>query len=134
VVTSHVNFVAGRLHVPVTINGRIEENPATEEVLLHRSHVILIDEIDAFQASLIGNSAHGLQLAKRRGTPLSPLRQLDGEFNDGALGRIGTRIEGRVHAALTQSLLVDVWIWPWQAEQITRVLRRRLGMAVIHWG
>jgi hypothetical protein len=103
VVTSHVNFVAGRLHVPVMINGRIEENPAVEEVLLHRSHVVLIDEIDAFQASLIGNSAHGLQLAKRRGTPLSPLRQFDSEFNNGALGRIGTRIEGRVHAALTQA-------------------------------
>lgn len=103
VVTSHVNFVAGRLHVPVMINGRIEESPAIEEVLLHRSHVVLIDEIDGFQASLIGNSAHGLQLAKRRGTPLSPLRQFDSEFNDGALGRIGTRIEGRVHAALTQA-------------------------------
>ena len=103
VVTSHVNFVAGRLHVPVMINGRIEESPAVEEVLLHRSHVVLIDEIDAFQASLIGNSAHGLQLAKRRGTPLSPLRQFDSEFNDGALGRIGTRIEGQVHAALTQA-------------------------------
>src|SRR5439155_10113183 len=89
--------------VPVVINGRVEESPAIEEVLLHRSHVVLIDEIDAFQASLIGNSAHGLQLAKRRGTPLSPLRQFDSEFNDGALGRIGTRIEGRVHAALTQA-------------------------------
>lgn len=103
VVTSHANFVAGRLHVPVMINGRIEESPSIEETLLHRSHIVLIDEIDAFQASLIGNSAHGLQLAKRRGTPLSPLRQLDSEFNDGALGRIGTRIEGRIHAALTQA-------------------------------
>ncbi|GAA5118279.1 hypothetical protein [Haloechinothrix salitolerans] len=103
VVTSHINFFAGRLHVPVMINGRIEENPAVENVLLHRSHVVLIDEIDAFQSNLIGHSAHGLQLAKRRGTPLSPLRQFDREFNDGALGRIGTRIEGRVHAALTQA-------------------------------
>lgn len=103
VVTSHSNFFAGRMHVPVMINGRIEENPTVEEVLLHRSHVVLIDEIDAFQANLIGHSAHGLQLAKRRGTPLSPLRQFDQEFNDGALGRVGTRIEGRVHAALTQA-------------------------------
>jgi hypothetical protein len=103
VVTSHINFFAGRLHVPVNLNGRIEENPSVEEVVLHRSHVVLIDEIDAFQASLIGHNAHGLQLAKRRGTPLSPLRQFDREFNDGALGRIGTRIEGRVHAALTQA-------------------------------
>lgn len=103
VVTSHLNFIAGRLHVPVEINGRVEENLAVEELLLHRSHVVLIDEIDAFQAGMIGYSAHGLQLAKRRGTTLPPLRQLDGEFNEGALGRMGTRIEGRVHAALAQA-------------------------------
>ncbi|MFD3705774.1 hypothetical protein ACFWUP_21760 [Nocardia sp. NPDC058658] len=103
IVTSHINFFAGRLHVPVVIDGRIEENPAVENVLLHRSHVVLIDEIDAFQASLIGHSAHGLQLAKRRGAPLSPLRQFDSEFNDGALGRIGTRVEGRIHATLAQA-------------------------------
>jgi hypothetical protein len=27
-----------------------------------------------------------------------------------------------------------VWIWPWQAAQTTRVLRRLLVMALAHWG
>lgn len=102
IVTSHVNFLAGRLHVPVIIGGRAEENLTVEELLLHRSHWVLIDEVDAFQAAMISHSAHHLDLATRRGSPLSPLRQFDSEFNS-ALGRIDTRIEGRVHAALAQA-------------------------------
>lgn len=103
VVTSHANFISGRLQVPVVLHGRVEENPSVEEVLLHRSHLVFVDEIDAFQAGLISTSANGLQLASRRGDPPSPLRQLDREFNDAALGRIDTRIEGQVHAALAQA-------------------------------
>lgn len=103
IVTNHTNFVAGRLQVPLVINGRVEDNPTVEEVLLHRSHVVLVDEIDAFQAGLISSSANGLQLANRRGAPPSPLRQLDREFNDAALGHIDTRIEGQVQAALSQA-------------------------------
>jgi hypothetical protein len=102
VVTSHVNFFAGRLHVPVMIDGRVEENLPIEELLLYRSHLVLMDEIDAFQASMISHSARHLDLANRRGEPWSPLRQFDSEFN-GALGRIDTRIEGRVQAALAQA-------------------------------
>lgn len=102
IVTSHVNFFAGRLHVPVIIGGRAEENLSVEELLLHRSHLVLIDEVDAFQATMISHSAHHLDLATRRGSPLSPLRRFDSEFNS-ALGRIDTRIEGRVHAALVQA-------------------------------
>lgn len=102
VVTSHANFFAGRLHVPVMINGRVEENLSIEEVLLYRSHLVLIDEVDAFQAAMIGHSAHHLDLATRRRSPWSPLRQFDIEFNS-ALGRIDTRIEGSVHAALTEA-------------------------------
>ncbi len=102
IVTSHANFYAGRLHIPVLINGRVDQNPSVEEVLLHRSHLILIDETDAFQAGMISHSADHLDLATRRPSPLSPLRRFDTEFN-GALGRMGVGIEGRVHAALTQA-------------------------------
>ncbi|MFD4428124.1 hypothetical protein [Nocardia sp. NPDC058497] len=56
----------------------------------------------AFRAS-VSHSARGLRLAKRRGTPLSPLRRFDSESNDGALGRVGTRVEGRIHAARTEA-------------------------------
>lgn len=85
------------------LHGRVEDNPSVKEVLLQRSHLVLVDEIDAFQAGLIGTSANGLQLASRRGDPPSPLRQLDREFNDAALGRIDIRIEGQVHTALAQA-------------------------------
>lgn len=102
IVTSHANFYAGRLRVPVLINGRVEESPSVEEVLLYRSHLILIDETDAFQASMISHGARHLDLATRRPRQVSPLRRFDTEFN-GALGRMGVRVEGRVHAALTQA-------------------------------
>ncbi|SDY77343.1 hypothetical protein SAMN05216215_1034103 [Saccharopolyspora shandongensis] len=100
IVTSHSNFVSGRLHVPVQISGRVEENLTVEELLIHRSHLILIDEIDAFQASLIGNSAKGLELAKRRGEVPAPLVRLDRELHD-VLGRVDAKVEGRTRAAVS---------------------------------
>jgi hypothetical protein len=102
IVTSHANFYAGRLRVPVLVNGRTEQNPSVEEVLLYRSHLVLIDETDAFQAGMISHSADHLLLATRRPSPVSPLRRFDTEFNS-ALGRMGVGIEGRVHAALAQA-------------------------------
>lgn len=100
IVTSHSNFVSGRLHVPVEINGRVEENLSVEELLIHRSHLVLIDEIDSFQASLISNSAKGLELAKRRGELPAPLVRLDRELHD-ALGRVDSKVEGRTRAAVS---------------------------------
>ncbi|GAA3083830.1 hypothetical protein JOF29_004435 [Kribbella aluminosa] len=102
IVTSHSNFAVGRLHVPVVMDGRVEENPSVEAVVLFRSHAVLIDEIDAFQASLIGESASGLTLAKRRGSSGSLLRRFDTEFGD-AIGLINPLIEGRVQALLSQA-------------------------------
>src|SRR5690606_2845963 len=99
IVTSHVNWLVGALHVPVEAQGRIEENIRIEELLLHRSNLVLIDEIDDFQAKMINQSARGLLLAhrRRRATP-PPLRQLDGELND-ASGRVDSSIEHAVRAA-----------------------------------
>lgn len=100
VVTSHGNFLSGRLHVPVDIGGRVEESLTVEELLLHRSHVLLIDEVDAFQAAMIADSAKGLELAKRRGQAPPPLVRLDRELHD-ALGRVDAKIERRVRAAVS---------------------------------
>ncbi|MFI5734971.1 hypothetical protein ACIA49_32970 [Kribbella sp. NPDC051587] len=102
IVTSHMNFAGGRLHVPVIMEGRTDPSPSVESVVLFRSHLVMIDEIDAFQASLIGSSASGLELAKRRSSGNSPLRRFDTEFND-AIGLINPRIEGRIHTVLSQA-------------------------------
>ena len=99
VVTSHINWLVGRMHVPVRAQGRTEENMTVEELLLHRSHLVLIDEIDAFQAAMISQSARGLLLARRRrGAAAPPLRQLDAELSD-APGRVDTLVEHDVRAA-----------------------------------
>jgi hypothetical protein len=103
VVTSHVNWLVGSLHVPVLAQGRVEESLSIEELLLHRSHLVLIDEIDAFQAAMIGRSARGLLLAhRRRHARASPLRRLDTELSD-APGRVDALVEHDVRAATAQA-------------------------------
>lgn len=103
IVTSHVNWLVGALHVPVETQGRIEENIRIEELLLHRSDLVLIDEIDDFQAKMINQSARGLLLAhRRRRATTPPLRQLDGELND-ASGRVDSSVEHTVRAATAQA-------------------------------
>jgi len=103
VVTSHVNWLVGAMHVPVQAQGRVEESMRVEELLLHRSHLILIDEIDAFQAAMIGRSARGLLLAHRRRRAVPPpLRRLDTELSD-APGRVDAFVEHDVRAATAQA-------------------------------
>jgi hypothetical protein len=102
VVTSHVNWLVGALHVPVRAQGRVEESMSVEELLLHRSHLVLIDEIDAFQAAMISRSARGLLLAHRRSHATAPLRRLDTELSD-APGRVDALVEHDVRAATAQA-------------------------------
>lgn len=103
VVTSHANWQVGTVQVPVEIGGRIEEKLRVEELLLHRSHVVLIDEIDAFQSNMLGRSARDLVLADRRsGARPSPLRRLDNELADSS-GRVDTSVEHQVRAATAQA-------------------------------
>ncbi|MQA08646.1 MAG: hypothetical protein GEU98_08855 [Pseudonocardiaceae bacterium] len=99
IVTSHVNWLVGTLHVPVEAQGRVEDNMSVEELLLHRSDLVLIDEIDAFQAAMISRSARGLLLAHRRRRAFPPpLRRLDNELHD-ATGRLDGSVEHHVRAA-----------------------------------
>ncbi|WP_228542614.1 hypothetical protein [Nocardia sp. XZ_19_369] len=103
IVTSHANWQVGGIQVPVEIQGRVEENFRVEELLLHRSHVVLIDEIDAFQAAMLGRSARGLVLADRRVRALpSPLRRLDNELAESS-GRVDASVEHQVRAATAQA-------------------------------
>ncbi|MEV0246002.1 hypothetical protein AB0H76_05360 [Nocardia sp. NPDC050712] len=103
VVTSHPNWHVGVVQVPTEIDGRIDENLRVEELLLRRSHIVLIDEIDAFQAAMIGRSARDLVLADRRsGARPSPLRRLDNELADSS-GRVDASVEHEVRAATAQA-------------------------------
>lgn len=98
IVTTHGNFLAGRLRIPVRAEGIVEHAMSVEELLLRRSHLLVIDEVDAFQAGAISRSARGL-LLDHRSKPDTPLKRLDAEFSS-ASGRLDQRVEANVRAAL----------------------------------
>ncbi|WP_189094378.1 hypothetical protein [Nocardia jinanensis] len=65
IVTNHAYFQSGSVPVPVTLNGRPRPRITVQEFLLQRADVVMIDEIDAFQAQAVENSGRTLVLARR---------------------------------------------------------------------
>jgi hypothetical protein len=98
IVTTHGNFLAGRLRIPVRADGIIDHAMPVEELLVRRSHLVIIDEVDAFQAHAISRSARGL-LLDHRSKPDTPLKRLDAEFSN-ASSRLDQQVEANVRAAL----------------------------------
>lgn len=97
IVTSHANLLAGRLQAPVD-NGRgITDQVTVEELILRRSHVLVIDEIDSFQRTALDHAGRGL-LLDQAGQTDTPLRLLDGEFS-AAFGRVHEDVDASVRDA-----------------------------------
>lgn len=99
IVTSHANFTLGRVQAPVDDGHGVTDRLTVEELVLRRSHLLMIDEVDAFQASMLRASARGVTLVDGRQTR-TPLRQLDTEFGE-ALGRLHPEIDAEVRDALS---------------------------------
>jgi hypothetical protein len=76
VVTNHHNMMMGRFPLGVTVDGRQAGDLSVAELVLRRSHVVLIDEIDQFQSAALDMCASELVLDSRRSGPV-PLRELD---------------------------------------------------------
>src|SRR4029453_6344557 len=100
-VTNHANLHSGRLHLPVDDGRGATDRMTVEELVFRRTHVIVIDEVDAFQDALLRQSGRGLVLdhATRSDTPL---RQLDREFA-GVLGRLHAEVDADVRDAIAHS-------------------------------
>jgi hypothetical protein len=62
IVTSHANPLIGRLQVPVDDGRSVTDGVTVEELVLRRSHVLVIDEIDTFQRTAISQAGRGLLL------------------------------------------------------------------------
>jgi hypothetical protein len=78
VVTNHAAFQRGRLPIPVRLDAEeVAEGLSVQELLLRRSHTVLIDEVDAFQERAIDAGGRALTLWHRRpeDTPLSRLER-----------------------------------------------------------
>jgi hypothetical protein len=78
VVTNHHNFMSGRFHIGVLLDGRRVGDLSVAEFAFRRSHALLIDEIDQFQSTALDRCSSELVLDSRR-NPNVPLRELDEE-------------------------------------------------------
>mgnify|MGYP001436631575 CR=1 FL=1 len=135
IVTAHQTFFSGRMHIPLeTTTGPAPartDRLSVEEFVLRRCQVVAIDELDRFQAAVIGKSARHLVLADGpRGTPL---HTLESEFRT-AFGQIPAEIDGEVRVILSDLQLLSMgytaslahgWLQP--------VLPHRRGWRTDHW-
>jgi hypothetical protein len=78
VVTNHHNFMVGHFPLGVMLDGRLANDLPVAELVLRRSHVVLIDEIDQFQSTALEMCASELVLDSRRSHAV-PLRDLDND-------------------------------------------------------
>ncbi|GGN37706.1 hypothetical protein FHR83_005357 [Actinoplanes campanulatus] len=79
VVTNHHNFMVGRFHLDVTLDGTPTADLSIAEFLLRGFHTVMIDEVDQFQSTALDMCASELVLDTRRNTNPPPLRALDAD-------------------------------------------------------
>ncbi|WP_406194750.1 hypothetical protein OH807_05880 [Kitasatospora sp. NBC_01560] len=102
IVTSHINLMSGRLHVPVLAGGQVRNYMTVEEALLRLTHLLLIDEADAFQATGFAKSAHHVTLARYGSRQPSALQELHDQFSVRA-GALMYELERYIHPKITQA-------------------------------
>ncbi|MFJ6677435.1 hypothetical protein ACIQMJ_40585 [Actinosynnema sp. NPDC091369] len=97
IVTSHANLQLGMLQTPVDDGRGRNDRVTVEELLLRRCQVVVIDEIDAFQRTMIEQSGRGLVL-DHGGRTNTPLRRLDQDFG-AAFGMLSDEVDASVRDA-----------------------------------
>ncbi|SER91316.1 hypothetical protein SAMN05216188_117109 [Lentzea xinjiangensis] len=97
VITSHGNFHLGVLQYPVDDGFGTTEHLSVEELLLRRSHVVVIDEVDTFQNGTLDQAGRGL-LLDQAGHTDTPLRRFDSEFGR-AFGLVREDVDANVRDA-----------------------------------
>jgi hypothetical protein len=134
IITSHANMLTGRLHAPVDDGAGITDRVTVEELLIRRSHVIVIDEADSFQRSAIDKAGRGLML-DLGGSIRTPLRQFDEEFKS-AFGRMRAEVDASVRDAFFQtSYLATAYVSHLHFGRLgaARPERRRRPGPARHW-
>jgi Rad3-related DNA helicase len=61
-IINHHNFVAGRLRVPMEVDGQAVENMAVSEFAFRRSDLVCVDEVDQLQATVASLTTSTLRL------------------------------------------------------------------------
>ncbi|MFH0246220.1 hypothetical protein ACGRHY_28235 [Streptomyces sp. HK10] len=73
IVTTHACFQRGMVKIPVLVDGEMRRQMSVRELLLRRAHLVIIDEVDAYQSRGF-ESSQSLVLASS-GEPNTALRQ-----------------------------------------------------------
>ena len=94
IVTSHANLHLGVLQFPVDDGLGVTDRMSVEELVMRRSHVVVIDEVDEFQRGTISQAGRGLVLDEA-GNIDTQLRRLDNEFG-AAFGRVRAQVDASV--------------------------------------
>jgi hypothetical protein len=79
IVTAHHTFHSGTMKLPVATSAGTSDRVSVEEVIFHRCQLVIVDELDQFQETVIDRSARHLILAD--GARDTTLRNLDTEFH-----------------------------------------------------
>jgi len=135
IVTAHQTFFSGHMHIPLETaggpaHGR-SDRLSVEEFVLRRCRLVAIDELDQFQAAVIGQSARHLVLAD--GPKTTTLHRLEEEFRT-AFGQVPPEVDGEVRPILSDLHLLAMGYVASLAHGWLRPVReRRRGWRSEHW-
>ncbi|MEW2634729.1 hypothetical protein AB0903_24570 [Streptomyces sp. NPDC048389] len=102
IVTTHANLYAGRMHIPLELDdGTVDEKVSVEQFIMGRCQVVLIDELDAFQSTVMDRSGRGLTLAWGDRGHDRPLIDVDTQLVS-AFGRLPAALEERTRSNVSE--------------------------------
>jgi hypothetical protein len=131
-VTNHTNFLVGRIHAPMVVDGATRQDVTTEEFLLRTAHVVVIDEIDALQAHAFERAAKDVRLA-RYGAAANPVRDLDEQFRQFRF-RLDRQVEEFLHPKIVHlSWLAEGYVSHLARGTITPDRERRRMVVPRRW-
>jgi hypothetical protein len=104
IVTAHATFFMGSMHIPLRTDAGISDKLPVEEFIARRCQLIVIDEVDQFQRSVISRSARHLELA--RGRHRTAVHRLDDEFRS-IFGHVLPESDGEVRAVISELRLLS---------------------------
>jgi hypothetical protein len=100
IVTNHAYFQAGSVPIPTDTGEGLRGRVSAQEFLLRRADVVVVDEIDAFQAHAVDRSGRTLDLARRDGDELLLERLNKQRQSQASAGAVPKELELDFHRVL----------------------------------
>ncbi len=102
IVTTHANLYEGRMHIPLELDdGTVDEKVSVEKFVMSRAQAVLIDELDAFQSTVMDRSGRGLTLAWGDRGHDRPLLEVDTQLVS-TFGRLPGALEERTRSNVSE--------------------------------